>query len=226
MNRTWILLPLLLTMTGCSKVDSAELATGAIDLSVTVRASGHLDTEASALLKDGFDDVVLTGGDRLTLSTDLDPERDFERGTLGVYHAAFDPDASEATVALKRPDAESAESTVDIPERLMLDTPLEGASLSLTGGDVAVTWSNPVDDAKVGIWTFACGTISGGLGLYPEDPPDTGSITLSPSELGAAGDCISIVISRTVAGSSDPALHEDSSIEGERDEQFDVMLVP
>ena len=62
-------------------------------------------------------------------------------------------------------DKESApSSTIDVPARLALDVPLEGAMLSYADGQLVLTWTNVIDSARVHHSSIGCGASGVGTG--------------------------------------------------------------
>ena len=217
-------LPLLIA---CSTSDSSELSTSDIGASIEIHASERHDSEARVYLSDDFADVALTGGDRLTLTTDRQSERDFVFDELaGVYQLRIEDDTAEATVSLLRPEKSSAMSQVIVPEPLAFVEAIDGSDVSLSDGTLTITWSNPIDGATIDVWDVACGGVGGSAGLLPSDPPDSGSVTIDLSRLSSgAGECVTLTITRTVVGEIASSLASDSRIEGIRDQSVDIMLL-
>ena len=206
------IIPLLLaalTPLGCSNTDSAELGTGEIEAAMHVDVSDDDGSKAWVALTEGFNDVILSEGDRLTGRTGNGEELTFElHDNFDFYETPLPDDVAELTIELHREAGESAlDSVVVVPAPLGLDMPLDGQTISAADGDLVLTWNNPIDGAGVRHEVSACD--SGGVGAsvvgYADD---VGSHVIPASALAGSEGCAHIIVYRMVDGTVDPALHD------------------
>ena len=96
------IIPLLLaalTPLGCSNTDSAELGTGEIEAAMHVDVSDDDGSKAWVALTEGFNDVILSEGDRLTGRTGNGEELTFElHDNFDFYETPLPDDVAELTI--------------------------------------------------------------------------------------------------------------------------------
>ena len=155
MRTSSLLLPLLLALPACTKVESSSILTKGMSASMSVSADGTGKSVASASLRVGdsaVDFVDLSSGDSLVASSGaksqtLSRSVLFNVVTYSTSFSGLDAGDTPYTIAFKRSlDAGAPSSTCTLPAPFTLTTPAPGASLSRGGADITLTWQGGTAD--------------------------------------------------------------------------------
>ncbi|MCC6215986.1 MAG: hypothetical protein IT376_14060 [Polyangiaceae bacterium] len=204
---------------GCKEtIDSKNLRTAGIALTMTVTASSESSSTVKAVLRAGGDEsntyVDLSDGDAL-FATGGTETKEMGAESTGVYQTSFATGAADTPfkVDLQREDDDPApNSSGTLPAPFSL-TAFATSSFA-RDADVVVEWSpsGTSDDMRI----EANGSC---IFLYTHDiPGDTGSFTIPAGALDAPESSkdetcdIDLEITRNRSGSADPALDPESSV--------------
>jgi hypothetical protein len=224
-------------LNGCSTTSSSDVATADMhgyfvaelfdDEPARSRIGGLLQKDDNPL-----DSIRLEPGDTLTAWTDTVPAFPLTEAS-GNYNGPMLPELTVsgtlATVSFMRKVGASApSSTVLIPPRQLFTTP-DASDVPWMGGEgtLKLTWSNPMPGAIVDIMPEPC---DGYSTITLPKVPDTGAFDLKMKDLvvGAptSSQCVSLIITRTMAGKADPAFRAGTRIQATRQTRFTLQIVP
>ena len=226
---------------GCATKSSSSLGTDQVapvfEVRVDTVASGPSTFISAVMNQSGgaLSRVKLADGDVLSAHTDKDASLAFSYSdSLQVYSVTLDKvtDRTSVTISLARASGTAAPgSTVQLPAALALRTPTAKAQVSYGGGAGAlpVAWSDALGGATVTFFTSPCN--GGALSTKDLHAADTGSYSIGAADLltgppPAAGQCVTIKIVRSVAGTVDPAFAPKSTFTASRADYVDVTVVP
>lgn len=221
--------------TGCADIASSDVRTSGIYADISVEARGNGGSEARVILRAGGASsttyVQLTGTDRLTVSLEGQtvPMVEESLGVIHHYVATFPsaPVDVDYTLAFERTLDESAlNSTVALPPELTLE-PAGVDTFSRLDEDLTVSWS-PTSTEPVSL------AVTGGcIDSWSIDlPSDGGSYviprgTLVPRNVALPEGCaLDVTVTRTRAGSVDPAFGEGGAAAGRQVRSYSISSTP
>lgn len=227
MRSSSILLLLLFTTAGCTKVESKSVLTSGISALMSVTADGTGKSVASASLRVGdssVDYVDLSSGDSLvassgTKSQPMSRSVLFNIVTYSTEFAGLDANGTAYTVAFKRSlDAGAPASTCTLPAPFTLTTPPPNSSFSRGGADITLTWQGGTTDAmlyelKGDCLTSKSATLAGDPGTL-QIP--RGTVVVSDPKYAGQSCSGTLVVKRQRQGKLDPAFGHGGSIFAEQ----------
>lgn len=225
---------------GCTDLSSSDIKTSGINASLGVTANGNGSTVVGAQLHVGnslTDYVELESGDALTARVADDTETLSESKLLGIinYSASFtdhDAPGSVYTIALERgaADTSAPASSCTLPAAFAITAPADAQTFSRAGDDIVVGYSGSGESDPLS-WSASgdCVQVTGAT-----LPSDTGTFTLpkgtltssaSQSDAGPVSCQVTITVSRTRAGTLDPA-YGGGGIACRQDRSFTFTSAP
>lgn len=138
---------------------------------------------ATVYLRDGTSaSVAATDGDSLALTSDTGASHPIPFDPIFNHHFSGEiplKDYTSVTVALNRAAEVSApSSTVALPGRFDVESPVDGATLSYADGEMALVWDGPHDGSTMIVIWQPCGSAAITTEGGPVELEDTGQGTV------------------------------------------------
>lgn len=237
MKKILLLGALTAGLAGCSTSQSADIATDGIHADLSVTADGSGQSTAVAVLRAGDatsnDFIDLSAGDTLVATEGSNNAQTMVRedfANLIYYQAIFAVDSADTPfdIAFNRTNYVSApNSAVTLPAPFVLTGPTENAGISRQS-PITITWSGS-GQADPMHWD-ANGDCIQAVGA--DISSDTGTATIAAGTIvpqqgqGTASCTVTIHLSRTRAGTLDPAYGKGGEINAVQERSVDILSQP